>query len=219
MTISLRWLECTTLSLLLPLALWYVGDARLAFLALMAIAVLAVWWLWRQEGFRFRQEWNAAALTSRYLKRSLLLAAGCMALLSLALWWYQPVLLFRFVREQPHIFLLVVVAYPLWSVIPQELVYRTFWFRRYGTLWPHHWHLLSANALSFGLGHLVFANPIAPLLSTAGGLLFALRYHHTRSLAVAVLEHTIYGLMLFAVGWGIYFYHGGAAVLAAMPSS
>jgi len=56
--------------------------------------------------------------------------------------------------------------------------------------------------------HLVYPNPVAPLLSLPAGLVLALTYRRTRSLGPVWLEHVAHGLALFTLGLGHYFYDG-----------
>jgi hypothetical protein len=46
---------------------------------------------------------------------------------------------------------------------------------------------------------------------------FALRYLQTNLLFTASVEHSIYGILIFTIGLGRYFYHG-AANSRALPS-
>ena len=99
--------------------------------------------------------------------------------------------------------------YPALLVLPQELLFRCFFFHRYESLFGGKtWLLILCNAASFGLSHLFYGNWIAPTLSFVGGLLFAWRYATTRSLAAVSLEHALWGNYLFTIGIGWYFYSG-----------
>jgi membrane protease YdiL (CAAX protease family) len=93
-------------------------------------------------------------------------------------------------------------------VYPQELIFRTYLFHRYRALFGSDRALVAASAVAFGLAHLFFANWWAPLLSTAGGWLFARTYLRTRSTLQATVEHGLWGDVVFTVGLGWYFYGG-----------
>ncbi|MEU4707697.1 hypothetical protein AB0G00_14815 [Nocardia salmonicida] len=43
------------------------------------------------------------------------------------------------------------------------------------------------------------------------GVLFATRYQRTRSLLTTSVEHALYGILMFTIGLGDFFYHGAAA--------
>ncbi len=115
--------------------------------------------------------------------------------------------------ELPHralrLWLIIMVLYPLLSVLPQEFVYRTFFFHRYGPLFGSwRWLAIVTNAALFGFGHIIIGNWVAMVGSFLGGLLFAYRYERTRSLWAVWFEHSLYGCLVFTVGLGAYFFTG-----------
>ena len=93
------------------------------------------------------------------------------------------------------------MLYPVFSVYPQELLYRGFFYMRYGALaGPQTIFVL--NALLFGWMHIVFHNLLAVVFSVIAGLLLADTYRKTRSLRLTCLEHTLYGWLIFTFGYG-----------------
>lgn len=113
-----------------------------------------------------------------------------------------------FPREQTGLWLTVCFAYPLFSVIPQELIFRVFFYHRYRALIQSRRGVLFISALSFGLAHLLFGHWSSVLLSGVGGLLFSWTYFRTRSMLWAAGEHALYGVTLFTIGLGRFFYSG-----------
>jgi uncharacterized protein len=110
--------------------------------------------------------------------------------------------------QRPRVWGIVMLAYPLLSVVPQEIAFRTFFFHRYQMLFPHPRGMVAASALAFGLGHLFLGTWIAVLLSTAGGWLFADTYRRTGSTWAASVEHALWGDLIFTIGLGWFFYTG-----------
>ncbi len=105
--------------------------------------------------------------------------------------------------------MIVLLLYPLLSVIPQELVYRTFFFHRYGPIFGRHrWVLVLTNGALFGFAHIIFNNWIAVVGSAVVGSIIAYRYWMTRSFWAAWLEHSLYGCLIFTVGLGMFFFTG-----------
>ncbi len=103
----------------------------------------------------------------------------------------------------------VMILYPLVSVITQELVYRTFFFHRYGPLFGHlRWPMILANGLLFGFAHIVFDNTVAIVGTAVIGTLLAYRYATTRSFWAVVIEHTLWGWLVFTVGLNRFFFTG-----------
>jgi len=193
--------------LVLPLLIVYrlLPDLPIPYLLLAALLAFLV--LRREPGFR------AADLLSfrhaaGYLPRLLLRDGILLVLLGVAVRIFAPELLFSFVKRSPGFWALVMVAYPLVSVFPQELLYRAFFFHRYQPIFGTGWALLAASGLAFGFVHIIFGNWLSVALCIAGGLLFALTYQQTGSLLLACLDHALYGNFIFTIGLGRFFYHG-----------
>jgi uncharacterized protein len=122
---------------------------------------------------------------------------------------YHPDWFLEFPRNRPDTYWTIMLLYPLMSVPPQELVYRTFFFHRYGALFGSAWWAaIALNALLFGVGHIVVGTQLAILGTMATGLLFALRYALTRSFWAVYLEHALWGALVFTVGLGRFFFTG-----------
>lgn len=106
----------------------------------------------------------------------------------------------------PLIWIMILVGYPIWSAFPQELIYRAFFFQRYGVLFKNEWAMILLNALLFSFSHIIFDNWLAIVLTFFGGILFAFTYLRSKSLLVVFYEHMIYGNFIFTIGIGQYFY-------------
>lgn len=126
--------------------------------------------------------------------------------------WFLP-------RERTRLWLKIMVGYPIISVIPQNIIYRVFFFHRYKSLLRgpemdprlppqrrRERFLLSplgwASAAAFCLGHVIFGNWLAMLLTLAGGVVFTYTYERSRSVGLTVIEHALYGVAVFTVGLG-----------------
>ncbi len=152
--------------------------------------------------------WGWGAFTARTLTPLAVRFVLASAAIALLVWLVRPDLFLNFVRGRPVFWAVVMVAYPVLSVVPQELIFRSFFFSRYGGIFARRWTMIAASGIAFALAHVIFQNWVAPLLCLAGGILFARTYDATRSLALVSLEHALYGCMIFTVGLGRYFYHG-----------
>ncbi len=127
-------------------------------------------------------------------------------LLGLLAYILVPDEFFLLPREQETLWLLLMLFYPLISVLPQEFYFRRFYFWRYARLFPNQWVMMLSSALTFMFVHIVYDNWIALLLTLVGGVLFASSYMWTRSLSICWLEHSLYGMTVFTVGLGRYFF-------------
>lgn len=114
-----------------------------------------------------------------------------------------------FPTRVPRLWLIIMVLYPLVSVTTQEIIYRVFFFHRYGPLFGRQiWLMILVNGALFAFGHIMFRNWISIWVSLVGGLLFAWRYHRTKSFWAVFLEHALYGDLIFTAGLGRFFFTG-----------
>jgi len=111
---------------------------------------------------------------------------------------------FTLPRENLTDWLMLLLLYPLLSVIPQELIFRTYFFHRYKRIMPSKWLRIIISASVFALAHIVYANWVAVSLAFIGGLLFAYTYAQSRSTITCVLEHSLWGIWMFTLGMGDY---------------
>jgi membrane protease YdiL (CAAX protease family) len=98
------------------------------------------------------------------------------------------------------------VFYPIWSAFTQELIYRPFFFHRYGKLFKNRTVGCVINGLLFGFLHIIFGNWIAVLGATIMGTIWAFSYTKHRSLMAVAIEHAIVGNFLYTIGLGQLFY-------------
>jgi hypothetical protein len=110
--------------------------------------------------------------------------------------------LFFVPKNHPLLFIGILFVYSLLSVWPQEVIYRTFFFRRYESLFRSKSLFIFVNAVLFSLAHLFFKNTLVLILTFFGGLLFASTFLKFRSTTMVSIEHALYGNWLFTVGMG-----------------
>lgn len=201
------WVEWFLLFMVAPVAVGFGLRATPWLLILGTVATGAAFWLARQGGFDFRQFWHndSPEAERRQLKAVLLRFACCATALTGLVFAFLPEKLFHFPRTAPVYWAALLIAYPLLSVYPQELLYRAFFLERYRRLFGRKELMPVASALAFAWMHLIFRNPLAVLLTLAGGLFFALTYMRTRSLRLVCLEHALYGNLIFTIGLGEFF--------------
>lgn len=198
-----RWLEWIAVFVVMPTALMMVDDRRLVFGLLWGAAFAGGAWLWRNDRACF-SVWP----TRRQLGMALLL---CLPVALFIFTAAYHLVLERFLslpRDNPYLFAMIALLYPFLSALPQEVFYRGFFFERYRAIFPDTRVMIVMSSLAFALAHLAFGNVVALGVGFLGGLLFALSYARTRSLPLVVLEHAVYGLIVFASGLGWFFYLG-----------
>jgi len=120
----------------------------------------------------------------------------------------RPNAAFFLLLNRPEFLAVIWLGYPLASALPQELLFRSLFFRRYHAILPNGRVSYLLNAGLFSLAHLMYWSWIVAVMTFAGGLLFTWAYRKRGSFFYAVLLHAIAGNIIFAAGLGIYFYSG-----------
>ena len=188
---------------------WAIHDLHIPLvMALQPILLGFILYLLWDDTFHVRRE-----LMRGFVWRHLLWIGGKFAVLSGGIVYataeFFPERFLVMPLYVPTLWLMIMALYPLLSVIPQELVFRTFFFHRYGPLFGDwKWMGVGINGLLFGFAHIIFDNWIAVTGSAVVGAIIAYRYWVTRSFWAAWLEHTLYGCLIFTVGLGRYFFTG-----------
>ncbi len=200
-----RWLELLGLFILLPV-IFLVGLQQFGPYLLVVLAVVSgvcVWLLFTGQTFRRVRLWHWQA-GKPHLQASLKLFVPWALATGAVVYWWLPELFLQWPTEQTSLWLLTLLLYPLVSVIPQEIIYRTFFFHRYKSILPSHTQRLGVSTLLFGFAHAIYGNWLAVVLSGVGGAIFGVRYLQSRSTAVVVIEHSLWGCFLFTIGLGSY---------------
>lgn len=109
-------------------------------------------------------------------------------------------------RKKFRLWLMIMAFYPWLSALPQEFLYRRFYFWRYEHIFKKKWYLISTSVLTFSFLHIMYDNILAILFTLLGGWLFATVYAKSRTLTIPFFEHAIYGLAIFTSGLGRFFY-------------
>ena len=220
----LRWAELTLLFVVFPIGLYFVRQefSRWIVPTLLVTATVCTAVLLRDKGFERKclglgpDGWQGLKSQLRSIGLSFIPGA---LILSAAVAVFRPDLLFSFPKREPFWWMVVMIAYPLLSVYPQEILFRTFFFHRYRPILGSRHGAILWSAFVFGLAHLFFANWIAPTLTALGGYLFARTYTRSGSTLAAVIEHALWGDFLFTIGLGWYFYGGSIRNMAQAAGS
>jgi membrane protease YdiL (CAAX protease family) len=201
--------ELCALYLGLPILLYTQRHALdgwvIPILLLLAAGCTAL--LWWDDNFDRQQLWNQEAFRQhvgrmlRWFVPGAFLVGTVFAVLRPELLWLLP-------QSQTTVWVILMVTYPVFSVYPQEIVFRTFFFHRYHPLFRTVRAKVLASSVAFGVAHIVFANWTAPLMTAVIGLLFGLTYVRTGSTLQAALEHGAWGGFAFTVGLGWYVFSG-----------
>jgi hypothetical protein len=214
-----RGLEFFLLFVLVPggLVVWH-GESDIPFFPVLLGMFLVTLLLGRRDpevSFRWAAEGvSLQKQLRRLLPRFVLVGLGVLLITAV----FYPELLFRLPRRNPRVWMLVMVLYPLLSVAPQEVMFRSFFVPRYRHLFGNGLRMLILNALIFAWAHVFFHNMVAPLLSLVAGALLADTWQKTRDFRLVCIEHALYGQMVFTSGIGWFFYTGSTRAIESLTS-
>lgn len=111
-------------------------------------------------------------------------------------------LLFIVVKQKTLLWVVILFVYAFLSVIPQELIYRRFFYNRYSSLFSNKKLFSIINVICFSWCHVFLNNIWVMLITVLGGILFVYTYEKERNLRWVVIEHSIYGNLVFTLGLG-----------------
>ena len=199
--------EFTALYIGVPVLFYFDLVPLQKIVALLLVTMLCVLVLWFDRRHDFGRLFTMPDDADGPVLKELALKGTAVALgVYILAFRFHPDGLFAFPSREPVIWMVVMLLYPLLSALPQELIYRAFFFERYEPLFRNEQVLGYASAVAFAFLHIVYDNGWALALSLLGGLLFAHTYRRTRSLFWVSVEHALYGCIIFTVGLGRYFY-------------
>jgi len=172
---------------------------------LLPVLVLIFILLRRSSDFKWRELIRWHVPRTILFRNAVIIVLAALLMLTYVL-FFDRENLFNLPRANIWIYLGLCLFYPLISAFGQEIIYRTFLYRRYSTLLPKGWHFVLASALTFSFMHIVYYDPVSMILTFVGGFYFARVYQLTRSVLFTSVLHGIFGIMIFGVGLGQYFW-------------
>jgi len=205
----LLFVECVVCFFICPAALYFVRHwfAWRITPIVLALSLLCFVSLVLDKGFDRSRLWGLRQLKT-HVKGILIAFIGPAALLGVFTYLFFRTHFLYFISAEPRLWFVFVLFYPLLACYPQEVLFRAFFFHRYGPLFGRVPVMIVLSGLSFGMAHLFYNNPFAPVLSTFGGMLFAYRYARSGTLVASAIEHGLWGNFLFTIGMGWFFYRG-----------
>lgn len=201
------WVEFIGFFVLAPLVIAVAFPPRMMFPLLFGFTALGLVLLHYTPGFG----WGSLARGLRRIDWRLVagFALATAVIGGGTLWLTAPEAAFFLLRNNLPLLLMIAALYPVLSALPQELVFRPLFFRRYGALLPGgETAPLVLNAALFSLAHLMYWSWVVALMTFSGGLVFAWAYERRGNFPEAVVLHSVAGVIVFALGLGVFFYSG-----------
>ena len=196
----IKKLEFFFIFFILPSAIFFLDSSVIVFLTLYSVFTLSLVILYFDKSFSFtslrkKVDWKFIIIFS-------------LIFLSLSFFYVILVdkdLLFIFPKTNFELWLLVILIYPFLSVIPQEIVYRVFFFQRYFPNERSFYFLTLLNMIVFSYGHIVFNNVHAILITAIVSPIFTYAYLK-KSFFTCIVLHALGGQIIFTLGLGKYFF-------------
>ena len=95
---------------------------------------------------------------------------------------------------------ILLLFYLLFSVIPQEIIFRFLFFYKYKDYF-NKLEILLLNSSVFSICHLIYFDIYILLFSFFGNLLFTFNYMKNKSLLVVIVEHFLLGQTFIILGF------------------
>ena len=196
----IKKLEFFFIFFILPSAIFFLDSSIIVFLTLYLVFTLSIVILYFDKSFSFNSlrkkvDWKFIIIFS-------------LIFFSLSFFYVILVdkdLLFIFPKTNFELWLLVILIYPFLSVIPQEIVYRVFFFQRYFPNERSFYFLTLLNMIVFSYGHIVFNNVHAILITAIVSPIFTYAYLK-KSFFTCIVLHALGGQIIFTLGLGKYFF-------------
>jgi membrane protease YdiL (CAAX protease family) len=189
----------------IPLIMYLVKRFPLPSIFLIPVLIFVFFILRYRTDFKWKELVYLRITRKQLIRDGIILSASAVSLLVLVL-TLMPGKFLNLPRANPWIWLALGAFYPVFSAYPQEILYRTFIFRRYTKIFPGKWPMIAASGVSFSFVHILYYHPISMLLTLIGGIYLASTYNRTRSVLYTAILHGVLGMLVFTVGLGEYFW-------------
>lgn len=184
----------------LPIILLFISDTKLIFTTLYIVFFFSLCKIKKDKTFNFsrlkkKPDWKFIFL---YFLIFSLIGFFYTFFVDKSLFFVLP-------KESPKVWLLVIILYPIFSVIPQEFIYRVFFFQRYKNILSKNLFIkYFINSFVFSYAHIVFQNYHAVIITALVSPIFYYSYKR-KSFLTCILVHSIGGIIIFTYGLGKFF--------------
>lgn len=199
------YFEFTALYFGIPLIIYMDTSFIHPTALLLPLLAFVLYMLYRQGDFSLKEliRWDIDKTTMRIHLR---IVGVIFVLLLVFTWGFYSDNLFNLPKQNPLIFIMLSFFYPLFSAWGQEILYRTFLYRRYKNIFTSQKAFILASAVSFSFLHIVYYHWLSMLLTFIAGAYLAYVYTLTKSVLFSAFLHSLLGLIVFGVGLGEYFW-------------
>lgn len=198
-------IEFFSIFIVAPILIAVFIPIKTVFIFLFSLTAISIGLLHITKDF----SWKNDLINTNFNGNSILGILSVTAFFSVTFLYYtdEDKLMFL-VKDNPLTLILICLFYPILSAIPQELIYRVLFFKRYKYCLPENKHVLIIfNAAIFSLAHLLYWSWLVLGITFVGGLIFAYSYQRS-SFSEAAILHSVSGIVVIITGMSHYFYAG-----------
>lgn len=190
----------------IPLYLYFFPELVFRPIAfLLPVVALIFFYLLRSPDFKWRELIRLHVSRKLWLiNLAILFTVGI--LMILAVYCFDRVNLFNLPRMNTRLWLMLCVFYPIFSASIQEVIFKSFFFRRYAALFGNRILIIIGSGLAFSFIHIVYYSLVSLLLTLVMGVYLAFLYDKTKSVLFVTILHGIFGIMAFSFGLGQHFW-------------
>ena len=202
---TLLFIEYVLIFFGVPLALFFTRNILMPSLILYPVLILIFVILHYNKSFTWHEliRWQISKYS---LKFNLAIIVLSSLLLFISVIVFIPDKLLNLPRNNIAIWVRICIFYPIFSAYSQEIIFRTFLFRRYRKLFSRPAYFILASGICFGFAHILYFNWISVGLSMVLGFYLSSIYLKTKSVLFTTLIHSILGNFVFTIGLGEYFW-------------
>ena len=197
--------EFLLLFLGIPLFLFLKSDLIHPSIVLLPFMVFISILLRLSKKFNWHELWYFRIKKDMILKQ-LGIVAAIILLMFCWVYLFDRKNLFNLPSQNLKIWLMIICFYPVFSAYTQEIIFRTFIFKRYRRLFKNEQIMIFASACVFSFAHLFYYHPVSMTLTFLLGIYMGWIYQKTHSVIFAAILHGLIGIAVFTIGLGQYFW-------------
>lgn len=179
----------------------FIHPSAILLPALLLILLI----LRKTDGFRFTELIRLGISNREWLKNIMIVIAAAL-LMIIAVYLFDRENLFNLPKGNWKIWVLLCTFYPVFSSYLQEILYRTYLYRRYRSILTSRILFILVSGITFSFAHILYYSPVSIILTFIGGLYLADVYYRTQSVLFTSILHGLLGIAIFSSGLGQYFW-------------
>lgn len=189
----------------IPLFIFFDKNIIHPGIIILPVLIMLFLFLRKHDDFKFKELIYLKISPSEQKKHALIVLA-IFVFLTLSVIIFIPEKLFNLPKGNTVVWVVLCLFYPVFSAYGQEIIYRTFLFKRYRTIFNSNTKLILASALAFSFVHIIYFSVFSILITFVGGIYFAHTYSKTKSVLFTSILHGVLGDTIFTIGLGSYFW-------------